>query len=39
MESIRKKIEWKTEYSIAALLGILYIFLLGLFTWFFNISL
>jgi hypothetical protein len=37
MKSIRKKIKWNPEYSIAALLGVLYIILLGLFTWYFNI--
>lgn len=31
--------KWRPEYSVAALLGVIYIALLGLFTWLFNHSL
>lgn len=39
MSASSDKSEWKKEYSIAAILGIAYIILLGLFTWIFNHSL
>lgn len=39
MKNETNKPQWKTEYSIAAILGVAYIILLGLFTWIFNHSL
>lgn len=30
---------WKKEYSYALILGVIYIVLLGLFTWIFNLPL
>lgn len=39
MKNADNQPQWKKEYSVAAILGVAYIILLGLFTWIFNHSL
>lgn len=36
MESSPEQNRWKRQYTIAAVAGVLYILLLGIFTYFFN---
>jgi|GEM_PF-3256970 hypothetical protein len=39
MKNSEQETKWHTEYGIAAFLGVVYIILLGVFTWIFNHSL